>query len=53
MEIGLPGGTLVQGRIARIGGGTMGISFRQDQASLSQIDRALDVIRSLTIAHAA
>ena len=41
----LPGGALVSGRIARSYNGFLGISFRQDEASLAQIDRVLALVR--------
>jgi methyl-accepting chemotaxis protein len=45
-EITLPEGDLVKGRIARNSDGTVGVAFRQDEASLVRIDRALDSIRN-------
>jgi methyl-accepting chemotaxis protein len=44
VEVGLPGGNDVRARIARTGGGEIGVAFRQDGASLARIDLALGVI---------
>ncbi|WP_146101677.1 methyl-accepting chemotaxis protein [Rhodopila globiformis] len=44
MSIGLPGGSAIRGRVIRAENGTIGFAFRQDAASLAQIDRALAVI---------
>ena len=40
--VDLPGSGTVQGRIARVTAGSIGITFRQDEATLALIDRALD-----------
>jgi methyl-accepting chemotaxis protein len=42
--IDLPGGGVVRGRVVRCGNGSVGFAFRQDQASLSHIDRVLERI---------
>jgi methyl-accepting chemotaxis protein len=44
IEISLPGGGAIRGRIARSGNGVIGIAFRQDAESLVRIDRALQVV---------
>ncbi|HZF76370.1 MAG TPA: methyl-accepting chemotaxis protein [Acetobacteraceae bacterium] len=45
VEVVLPGaGGPVTGRVARCGGGTVAIAFRQDPAMLARIDRALDML---------
>lgn len=41
VQISIAGGSLLGGRIARNGGGQLGISFRQDEGSLALIDRLL------------
>jgi hypothetical protein len=53
LEIGLPGGTSIRGRVVRCGDGAVGIAFRQDGESLSRIDRALEVIRQTAVRLAA
>jgi methyl-accepting chemotaxis protein len=44
-EIGLPGGGSVKARVVRIENGLTSFAFRQDAATLGQIDRALETIR--------
>jgi methyl-accepting chemotaxis protein len=44
-EITLPGGGSVNGRVANNAKGSIGISFRQDEASLIVIERALAFVR--------
>jgi hypothetical protein len=52
--VGLPGGTGdVTGRVARIGHGIVAITFRQDNASLQQVDHALDTIARRALSKAA
>ena len=46
LEVGLPGGGSVRGRIARVLDGRTGIAFRQDPATLVRIDRSLDHVSS-------
>jgi methyl-accepting chemotaxis protein len=46
-EVTLPGGSVVYGRVARNSGGLLALAFRQDEAALAQIDRALAHIRAL------
>jgi methyl-accepting chemotaxis protein len=53
VEITLPSGGLVGGRIASNVDGSLGIAFRQDQASLLLIDRTLALIQAGTSLHAA
>jgi methyl-accepting chemotaxis protein len=53
MEIGLPGGASVRGRVVRAGNGSVGIAFRQDQESLVRIDRTLEVVRQSAVRTAA
>ena len=48
VEVNLPGGGLITGRIARIQDGSVGITFRQDEASLVRIDQTLASIRNAT-----
>ena len=43
-EITLPRGGVVKGRIARNTNGSLGFAFRQDEASLLQIDQTLTFI---------
>jgi methyl-accepting chemotaxis protein len=43
-EIGLPGGSSIKGRVVRAGNNLISLAFRQDPASLAQIDRALEII---------
>jgi methyl-accepting chemotaxis protein len=52
LEIGLPGGGMVRGRIARIADDRVGILFRQDRATLAKVDQSLDLVcgQSLQIA---
>jgi methyl-accepting chemotaxis protein len=44
LEIGLPGGASVRGRVVRCGNGAIGVSFRQDNEALARIDRTLELI---------
>jgi methyl-accepting chemotaxis protein len=44
VEITLPGGIAIHGRLARQSGGTSALTFRQDSATLAQIDRALKAL---------
>jgi methyl-accepting chemotaxis protein len=44
MEIGLPGGNSVRGRIIRTEEGVISVAFRQDAATLARIDRALEIM---------
>jgi methyl-accepting chemotaxis protein len=44
VEIALEGGISIRGRIARQTGGTSALTFRQDTATLVQIDRALRLL---------
>jgi methyl-accepting chemotaxis protein len=54
LDIGLPGATgHVTGRVARAGQGVIVIIFRQDKASLEQVDRALDTIARRALPKAA
>jgi methyl-accepting chemotaxis protein len=41
MALVLPGGHMVRGRVARNHNGVVALAFRQDEASLAQIDQAL------------
>ncbi len=45
IELGFPGGIAVKGRVARVRNDIIGISLRQDDATLSQIDRVLAQLR--------
>ncbi len=49
LEVTLPGGGWVRGRVARNAGGRLGIAFRQDKASLATIDAALNSIYARTL----
>ena len=49
LEVTLPGGGWVRGRVARNAGGRLGIAFRQDEASLATIDAALNSIYARTL----
>ena len=44
VEIGLPGGSSTKGRVVRAESDLISLAFRQDQASLAQIDRAMEII---------
>jgi methyl-accepting chemotaxis protein len=44
MEIGLPGGGSVKGRIVRTAPGQISAAFRQDAGTLAVIDRVLEVV---------
>jgi methyl-accepting chemotaxis protein len=44
LEVDLPGGGVVRGRIVRTGNGRLAAIFRQDEASLSRIDATLDML---------
>jgi methyl-accepting chemotaxis protein len=44
LEVGLPGGTTVRGRVARCGDGAIGVAFRQDNETLVRLDRTLGMI---------
>jgi methyl-accepting chemotaxis protein len=44
-EFELPGGGSVKGRVVRTDEGTTSFAFRQDATTLSQIDRALEIVR--------
>jgi methyl-accepting chemotaxis protein len=46
-EITLPTGDLVNARITRKGNGLLGLGFRQDEASLVRIERALAYVRDI------
>ena len=46
VQISVAGGALLGGRIARNGGGLLGISFRQDDGSLAVIDRLLAYVNA-------
>jgi methyl-accepting chemotaxis protein len=52
-QVGLPGGASVSGRIVRCENGLVTVAFRQDTASLTALDRALDIIKQRTPAAAA
>jgi methyl-accepting chemotaxis protein len=45
VDIGLPGGVSIKGRVVCAADGFLGLAFRQDEVSLALIDRALEVIR--------
>jgi hypothetical protein len=44
---------MVGGRVARIGAGVIAIMFRQDEATLERVDRALDMIARRNVSMAA
>jgi methyl-accepting chemotaxis protein len=49
MTLILPGlGQDVTGRVARAGSGVVGLSFRQDVATMTRVDRAMDAIAQTT-----
>jgi methyl-accepting chemotaxis protein len=45
IEISLPGGGSVKGRVVRVEAGVTSVAFRQDAATLARIDRALETVR--------
>jgi methyl-accepting chemotaxis protein len=53
VEMTMPDGMVVGGRVARNANGYLGISFRQDEASLESIDRALASVVKQPDQHAA
>jgi methyl-accepting chemotaxis protein len=53
LEIGLPTGDTVGARIAHNANGSVGVTFRQDEASLVRIDRALALIQKSSVRLAA
>jgi methyl-accepting chemotaxis protein len=52
-RIGLPAGASVLGRIVRCAGGLLAVAFRQDEATLTEVDRALNAIRQRALSAAA
>jgi hypothetical protein len=54
VAIKLPGATdQVTGRVARTDRGVIAVTFRQDKASLEQVDQALDTIARRSMPKAA
>jgi len=43
-EVGLPGGNSIKARVVRADNDLISLAFRQDHASLAQIDRAMEII---------
>ena len=48
VKVGLPAGANVSGRVVRSEGNLLTMAFRQDEASLALLDRALEAIKSKT-----
>lgn len=54
VTVTLPGrGPAVTGRVSRTGSGTVGLSFRQDAATMSRVDQAMDAIAQAGVRRAA
>ena len=53
VQIGLPAGVKVRGRIVRSEHGVIAVAFRQDAATVAQIERAMELLSRQTLPRAA